>query len=76
MKKLLRYLTGVIIAAILITAAAAVLNTAYVVPVAMYHSIDRRDKETKLSVSPESFARQIEYLHKNHYYVVGLDKVA
>lgn len=52
------------------------LKTAYVVPVAMYHSIDYRDKETKLSVRPESFARQMEYLHKHRYNVVGLDTIA
>lgn len=52
------------------------LKNTYVIPVIMYHSIDYNDKLTKLSVSPESFARQMEFLSKHHYNVVGLDKVA
>lgn len=56
--------------------AAFFLRTAYVVPVLMYHAIDNNDQTTKLSVSPESFARQMEFLHKHRYNVVGLDKVA
>jgi Predicted xylanase/chitin deacetylase len=51
------------------------LRTAYVVPVIMYHSIDCNDKKTKLSVSPESFERQMEFLKKHKYNVVGLDKI-
>ena len=52
------------------------LRAAYVVPVLMYHSIDNNDKATKLSVSPESFERQMRFLSTRHYNVVGLDKVA
>lgn len=68
----------VILLAVLITAAALALafRAMYVVPVIMYHSIDYDDKLTKLSVSPESFARQMEFLHKYRYNVVGLDKIA
>ena len=75
MKKILLIVLILLIAAI---AAGAVifLRTAYIVPVLMYHSIDNNDKATKLSVSPESFARQMEFLHKHHYNVVNLDKVA
>jgi len=51
------------------------LKTAYVVPVLTYHSIGRGDAESKLWVSPESFARQMEFLYKNKYNVVGLDKI-
>jgi len=50
-------------------------QTAYVVPILMYHSIDYNDKVTKLSVSPESFARQMEFLRRNHYNVVPLGRV-
>lgn len=50
------------------------VKTTYVVPVLMYHSIDHNDKASKLSVSPESFARQMEFLHKNHYNVISLEK--
>jgi len=50
------------------------LRHIYVFPILMYHSIDYNDKETKLSVTPEAFRRQMEFLHKNNYNVVGLDK--
>ena len=66
-----------VIALVFIVAAALVIisvKTAYVVPVLMYHSIDNNDKVTKLSVSPESFTRQMEFLSKNHYNVVPLGK--
>jgi peptidoglycan/xylan/chitin deacetylase (PgdA/CDA1 family) len=49
-------------------------QTEYVVPVLMYHSIDNDDKTSKLSVSPENFARQMEFLHKNRYNVISLEK--
>lgn len=68
----------IIIAVLFITALsifAVLCKAAYVVPVLMYHSIDHNDKVTKLSVSPESFARQMEFLHKRKYNVVTLDKI-
>ena len=49
--------------------------TAYVVPILMYHSIENSSDNTKLSVSPASFDRQMEFLRKNHYNVVPLGKV-
>ena len=66
-----------IIAVLLIAAGTAVLflRTAYTIPVLMYHSIDHKDKATKLSVSPESFERQMKFLHDHHYNVVGLEKI-
>lgn len=51
------------------------LNNIYVVPVLMYHSIDYHDKDSKLSVRPEDFARQMEFLYRKRYNVVGLDKI-
>lgn len=51
------------------------LKQIYVLPVLMYHSIDYNDKESKLSVSPEAFERQMEFLYRNNYNVVGPDKV-
>lgn len=74
MKKRIIILASVII--ILAGALGFVARAGYVVPVLMYHSIDDKAGATKLSVSPESFARQMEFLNKNHYNVVGLDKVA
>ena len=63
-------------AVIIITAAAAVVvnKTAYIVPVLMYHSINDADKTSKLAVSTENFARQMEFLHKNHYNIISLEK--
>lgn len=58
-----------------VVAATVFLKTAYVIPVIMYHSIDRNDKSTKLSVSPESFERQMAFLRKHRYNVVGLDAI-
>jgi peptidoglycan/xylan/chitin deacetylase (PgdA/CDA1 family) len=68
-----------IIIAVLLIAALSVLvllfSGGYVVPVLMYHSIDYNDKMTKLSVSPEGFQRQMEFLYKHKYNVVTLDKI-
>jgi len=59
-----------------IAASAVVIGkTAYVVPVLMYHGINNRDKITKLSVSPESFARQMKFLRDHNYNVITLDKI-
>jgi peptidoglycan/xylan/chitin deacetylase (PgdA/CDA1 family) len=68
----------IFLAAALVTLAGGkvLLERAYVVPVLMYHSIDYNDKMTKLSVSPESFERQMKFLRDRKYNVVGLDKVA
>jgi peptidoglycan/xylan/chitin deacetylase (PgdA/CDA1 family) len=65
-------ITLAIVAAILVWEISR--QTEYVVPILMYHSIDHNDKATKLSVSPESFARQMEFLHKNNYNVISLEK--
>ncbi|MCX5678401.1 MAG: polysaccharide deacetylase family protein [Candidatus Omnitrophica bacterium] len=57
------------------SAAFVFMKTAYVVPVLMYHAIDYNDKVTKLSVSPESFEKQMKFLHENKYNVVTLEKL-
>ena len=74
MKKKL-FITITLFIAVIAIGAVTFLRTAYNVPVLMYHSIDNNDKTTKLSVSPESFARQMKFLHDRQYNVVGLDKV-
>jgi peptidoglycan/xylan/chitin deacetylase (PgdA/CDA1 family) len=51
------------------------VRRAYVVPVLMYHSIGNEAKIVKLFVSPESFEKQMKFLYKNHYNVVGLEKI-
>lgn len=45
----------------------------YVVPVLMYHSIEY--KKGSFFVSPENFAKQMEYIKKNGYEVVTLDEL-
>lgn len=68
---------AVSIALVAIGAAAFIfMKTAYVVPVLMYHAIDHNDKETKLSVNPGSFERQMRFLRKNKYNVMKLDDLA
>lgn len=68
-------IAGVILISIAAGLVIVSVETAYVIPILMYHSIDHNDKVTKLSVSPESFARQMEFLNKNHYNVLPLEKV-
>ena len=76
MKKRISIIAIIVIAAASFAGALFYIKGAYVVPVLMYHSIDNNDHTTKLSVSPESFARQMEFLRKNRYNVVGLEKIA
>lgn len=65
------------IAVILAGIAVFIVNeTTYIVPVLMYHSIDYDDMASKLSVSPEEFARQMEFLRKNNYNIVPVEKAA
>lgn len=75
MKKRIWGIIGLVIVGVVVLGVVIFLKTAYVVPVIMYHSIDDNYMKTKLSVSPESFARQMEFLHKHKYNVVGLDKI-
>ncbi len=71
-KSLLIFIGIVVVMAVAFT---AFFRNTYTVPVLMYHSIDNRGNETSLSVSPESFERQMEFLHRNHYNVIPLEKV-
>lgn len=57
------------------TAGTCFLKSKYVVPVLMYHSIDERSKETKLSVSPASFRKQMKFLHERNYNVITLKEL-
>jgi len=50
------------------------LTPKYIVPILMYHSIDY-DKGNHF-VSPENFAKQMEYIKKNGYAVITLDELA
>ena len=44
------------------------------VPVLMYHRINQPDPTSSLTVSPESFAKQIEWLRKNKFRFLSLDE--
>lgn len=52
-----------------------ILRSGYVVPVLMYHNVDQNWRESKLSVSPQSFRRQMEFLVRNKYNIVSLHKL-
>lgn len=61
--------------AILVVGAHLFLRSIYVVPVLMYHNIDEHYKESKLSVSPQSFERQMRFLRERGYNIVSLEKL-
>lgn len=49
----------------------------YVVPIIMYHSVNPDAKpENRLSVSVETFQRQMLFLHRNHYNIMPLEILA
>jgi peptidoglycan/xylan/chitin deacetylase (PgdA/CDA1 family) len=57
---------------LLLLLAYAGLGRAYSTPILMYHHVDERWQEWKLSVSPASFARQMEFLKAHRYRVLSL----
>jgi peptidoglycan/xylan/chitin deacetylase (PgdA/CDA1 family) len=48
----------------------------YVAPILMYHHIDHRSDDWKLSVSPENFKRQMDFLKAHQYKVLSLPDYA
>ncbi|NQT95437.1 MAG: polysaccharide deacetylase family protein [Candidatus Omnitrophica bacterium] len=42
----------------------------------MYHHIDEYSEQSKLSVSPESFEKQMKFLREHRYNIVSLDELA
>lgn len=66
---------SLVLVAVMAISAVTFVRRAYVVPVLMYHSIGNEAKMTKLFVSPESFEREMKFLCKNRYNVVGLEKI-
>ena len=75
LKRKILLLAGIALIVILATLTIILVKTTnYVVPILMYHAIENRDSDDKLSVSPASFARQMEFLNKEHYNVVSLEK--
>jgi len=64
-----------VIVIVLFTTVAAVLyaRAHYVVPIVMYHNIDANSAVSRLSVSPESFRAQMNFLKRHKYNVVRLE---
>jgi peptidoglycan/xylan/chitin deacetylase (PgdA/CDA1 family) len=72
MKRIYLVLFAVII--VLGTFYFAWLAPRYTVPILMYHSVD--NQKGTFFVSPENFAKQMEYIKKNGYEVITLDELA
>lgn len=51
------------------------LKDKYVPPILMYHKVDQDYQVSKLSVSPESFEREMEFISR-HYNCISLRKLA
>jgi peptidoglycan/xylan/chitin deacetylase (PgdA/CDA1 family) len=47
----------------------------YVVPILMYHHIDEKGKVSSLSVSPENFQKQMQFLSRYNYNVISLKEL-
>jgi len=71
-----RPLILLILSAALVISVFVFLRSVYVVPILMYHHIDSNAGRSKLSVSPESFKRQMEFLKKHNYNIVSLTTLA
>ena len=61
--------------AVAVFAAGVYLHRQYVPPILMYHRIDGHSATSALSVSPESFARQMGLFHRLQYRVVPLNNI-
>lgn len=69
-----RYIAlGIIV--IFIMSATLWIKAQYVAPIIMYHKIDENSKKSSLSVSPESFKKQMYFLKKHHYNAVPLESL-
>ncbi|MDP3730126.1 MAG: polysaccharide deacetylase family protein [Candidatus Omnitrophota bacterium] len=74
-KKIFGLSAAALFAALMVLVSCVALRSASVVPVLMYHSFQVEEDSLIPCVSPEIFADQMEFLAKNHYNVVGPDKV-
>jgi len=64
-----------IVIVVLIAAGCFFLSTRYVPPILMYHSVDMFKDITKLSVSPETFSRQMAFLYRHKYNVISFEEM-
>ncbi len=74
-RRRLRLRILLLLGAALLLGAGGYLYTQYVPPILMYHRVDGTSARTALSVSPESFARQMAFLHDRGVRVVPLDAI-
>lgn len=72
------YRRFIILTAILVLVIIGILcaRARYVVPIIMYHNIDENSLTSRLSVSSESFERQMKFLKRHKYNVVKLEDLA
>ncbi len=75
MRLVRKVLVGATILTIIFGALVLFLKPRYVVPILMYHRIDENSTNSRLSVSPESFERQMEFLKSRGYNVVSLGEL-
>lgn len=74
-QKLIFIITGVLF--LIVFCAVLVIKSNYVVPILMYHSVSPlKNKEDRLTVSPDTFDSQMRFLKKNKYNVVSLEEIA
>jgi len=74
--KRFRKIIALLVILIIAISAVLYLKAQYVVPIVMYHNIDGKSAASRLSVSPESFKRQMNFLKNQHYNVVKLEDLA
>ena len=70
-----KLLTIIVIGIAIYSGNSLLLDRAYVVPIAIYHNIDGNSKKDGLSVSPESFERQMKFLRDYKYNVISLESL-
>lgn len=70
-----KLLYGVGVLAVMFFLIKALLSFIYVPVVIMYHSIDENEMETKLSLCPVGFEKQMKFLYDNKYNVVTLGQM-
>ncbi|MFH0855947.1 MAG: polysaccharide deacetylase family protein [Candidatus Omnitrophota bacterium] len=72
-----RLIIAVAILAVLAVTLANFIRGKYVIPVLMYHSINPgAQKDNRLSITPETFKRQMRFLKDRHYNVITLEEAA
>ena len=70
-----RWRSALLIGLAVVVGAGGYLHAHYVPPILMYHRIDDQSATSALSVSPQSFARQMAFFHERGYRVVPLDQI-